>query len=161
MDKKRLEIKVGLFVFIGLALLTWYVLQPSLTQAVHLKPGWIALMFLRNMALLWLVSGSLHLVLYTLRLHGDRRKYHPQWQAVNSKKFLFGNQVFDNVLRSSLIGCPIWTAYEVLNIWGAANHWWPYLSPAQHMQGGRSPACDNPALLRRWKGWQCPRVGTA
>jgi hypothetical protein len=92
--------------FIGLALLTWYVLQPSLAQVVHLRPGWIALMFLRNMALLWLVSGSLHLVLYTLKLQGDRRKYHPQWQTVNSKKYLFANQVFDNVLRSSPSGAP-------------------------------------------------------
>ena len=118
--------------FIGLALLTWYVVQPPLAQASQLRPGWIALMLLRNMILLWIVSGSLHLVLYTLKLHGSRRKYHPQWQATNSRRFLFGNQVLDNMFRSCTSGCLVWTAYEVLYIWGAANHWWPYLSPAEH-----------------------------
>jgi sterol desaturase/sphingolipid hydroxylase (fatty acid hydroxylase superfamily) len=118
--------------FIGLACLTWFVCQPPLDAAAVLRPGWILLMLLRNMILLWLVAGSLHLTLYTLKLHGSYRKYHPQWQAVNTPKFLFKNQVFDNVFRSCVSGCLFWTAYEVLYVWGAANRWWPYLSPAQH-----------------------------
>jgi sterol desaturase/sphingolipid hydroxylase (fatty acid hydroxylase superfamily) len=118
--------------FIGLACLTWFVFQPSLGQAVVLRPGWILLMLLRNMALLWIVSGSLHLTLYTPKLHGSDRTYHPQWQAVNSPRFLFRNQVFDNVFCSCVFGCTFWTAYEVLYTWGAANAWWPYLGPARH-----------------------------
>ena len=89
-------------------------------------------MYLRNMVLLWLVAGSLHLTLYTLKLHGNVRKYHPQWQAKHAKKFLFNDQVYDNAFRSCVSGCTIWTAYEVLYVWGAANHWWPYISPSQH-----------------------------
>jgi sterol desaturase/sphingolipid hydroxylase (fatty acid hydroxylase superfamily) len=118
--------------FIGLALLTWFVFQPSLAQAVQLRFGWIALMFLRNMILLWIIAGSLHLTLYTLKLHGSYRKYHPQWQAKHAKKFLFNDQVFDNAFRSCVSGVPFWTAYEVLYVWGAANHWWPYISPSSN-----------------------------
>jgi sterol desaturase/sphingolipid hydroxylase (fatty acid hydroxylase superfamily) len=118
--------------FVGLALLTWYVLQPPLSQAVKLEFGWIALMYLRNMALMWLLFGGHHLVFYTLKLHGNRRKYHPQWLSPDNRKFLFGRQVYDNVFRSCVPGCALWTAYEVLYIWGAANGWFPYLDPARH-----------------------------
>jgi len=118
--------------FIGLGLLTWFFFQPPLSQAVHLAVGWIVLMFLRNMVLIGVVYGTIHLVLYTLKLHGNRRKYHPQWQAKKTKKFLFSDQVFDNAFRTCVSGCTIWTAYEVLYIWGAANHWWPYLNPVEH-----------------------------
>ena len=69
---------------------------------------------------------------YMLKLHGDRRKYHPQWLSPDNKKFLFGHQTYDNVFRSCLSGCTVWTAYEVLYVWGAANGWFPYLDPARH-----------------------------
>jgi sterol desaturase/sphingolipid hydroxylase (fatty acid hydroxylase superfamily) len=114
--------------FVGLALLTVYLLQPSPDQARTLQPLWIGLMLLRNLILLWIVAGSLHLVLYRLKLHGSVRKYHPQWQATDSPKFLFRNQAVDNCLRSNLVGLPVWTAYEVLYTWGAANDLWPYIS---------------------------------
>ena len=63
--------------FIGLACLTWFALQPSLGQAVVLRPGWILLMLLRNTALLRLVSVSLHLTLNTLKLHGSDARIIP------------------------------------------------------------------------------------
>lgn len=122
---------INLF-FFGLACLTWYVLQPSPAQTAQLHFGWIALMFLRNMVLLWLIAGGHHLVFYMLKLHGDRRKYHPLWLSPDNKKFLFGHQTYDNVFRSCLSGCTIWTAYEVLYVWGAANGWFPYLDPVRN-----------------------------
>jgi sterol desaturase/sphingolipid hydroxylase (fatty acid hydroxylase superfamily) len=118
-------------VFLGLACVTWFLLQPSLARTAVLRPGWILLMLGRNLALLWLVAGSLHLVLYTLKLHGTRRKYDPHWQASNNPRFLFRDQIYDNVFRS-VLAVPIWTAYEVLYVWGAANHWWPSLNPQRH-----------------------------
>ena len=51
---------------------------------------------------------------------------------MSSPTVLFRNQVFDNVFRSCVFGCTFWTACEVLDTWGAANTWWPYLSPARH-----------------------------
>jgi len=118
--------------FVLLAVITWMVLQPSPEQCRTLRPGWIGLMFLRNQVLLWLVYGGYHLVLYSLKLHGAERKYHPQWQAVANKRFLFSNQVFDNVFRSSVVGGTTWTAYEVLYMWGLGKGWFPVLDPRTH-----------------------------
>jgi sterol desaturase/sphingolipid hydroxylase (fatty acid hydroxylase superfamily) len=115
-------------IFVILALITWGVLQPDLARCTDLKAGWIGLMFLRNMGLIWLVYGGLHLSLYTLKLHGSERKYHPKWQAVDDQRYLFKNQIFDNVFRTCVVGCPIWTAYEVLYIWTLANGWIPSLN---------------------------------
>ena len=51
---------------------------------------------------------------------------------MSSPTVLFRNQVLDNVFRSCVFGCTFWTACEVLDTWGAANTWWPYLGPARH-----------------------------
>jgi sterol desaturase/sphingolipid hydroxylase (fatty acid hydroxylase superfamily) len=118
--------------FLGLAVVSWYFLQPPLSQTAQLRFGWIALMLLRNLGLMWLVAGGHHLAFYTLRLQGNQRKYHPEWLSPNSKKYLFGSQTWDNIVRSCLSGCTIWTAYEVLYFWGAANGWFPYLSLREH-----------------------------
>jgi len=122
---------ISLFFFL-LATATWFFLQPSLARAVTLKWDWICLMLLRNLLLMWIIFGGQHLVFYRLKLHGTERKYHPQWMAVNNKRFLFKNQTYDNVFRSVVFGCTIWTAYEVLYIWAAANRWIPYLRPNEH-----------------------------
>ena len=79
----------------------------------------------RNLALLWLVCGGWHLILYTLRLQGDARKYDPRPQLVGAaareKGFLFDSQVADNVFWSCASGVPIWTAFEVLYFYSLAN----------------------------------------
>lgn len=122
---------INLF-FVALAALTWHFLQPGFDRTVTLQWDWIALMFLRNMVLMWIIFGGHHLVFYTLKLHGTERKYHPQWMAVNNRRFLFNNQTFDNVFRSCVSGCTIWTAYEVLYVWAAANGWIPTFGIRQH-----------------------------
>lgn len=118
--------------FVMLALVTWWLLQPAPEDCQSLRPAWIGLMFLRNQILLWLVYGGYHLTLYTWKLHGSNRKYHPQWQAVDNRRFLFGNQVYDNMLRSCVYGGVIWTAYEVLYMWGLGNGWFPVLRAREH-----------------------------
>ena len=83
-----------------------------------------AVLLARNLALLWLISGGWHLLLYTLRLQGDERKYDkaPQLvgEAARRKGFLFGSQVYDNVFWSCCSGVPVWTAFEVLYFWALA-----------------------------------------
>ena len=54
-------------VYLLITILTWFFLQPSLSRCVELKADWIGLMYLRNLGLLWLVTGGWHLFLYTLR----------------------------------------------------------------------------------------------
>jgi hypothetical protein len=62
-------------VYLLITLVTWFFLQPSLSRCVTLKADWIGLVYLRNLGLLWLVSGGWHLLLYTLRWQGKERKY--------------------------------------------------------------------------------------
>lgn len=110
----------------------WLWLQPALERCAEFRADWIGEMFLRNLALLWLVNGGWHGVLYTLRLHGTVRKYDPHWQSTNDPRFLFKNQIYDNIFWSCVSGCTIWTAYEVLYMWAAAHQWVPYVDWKTH-----------------------------
>ncbi|NQU38844.1 MAG: sterol desaturase family protein [Lentisphaerae bacterium] len=115
-----------------LATVTWLWLQPALETCATLKPGWISLMLLRNAVLMWIIYGGHHLMLYTLKLHGTVRKYRTEWQETDNKRFMFGNQIYDNIFRSFVLGCPIWTAYEVLYMWSLANGKIPLLAATRH-----------------------------
>lgn len=117
---------------VGLGFLTYYVLQPDMSQTMTLQPGWIAQMLLRNFIYLWIVYGGLHYILYIRKLHGTERKYHPEWQSTNNKKFTFKNQVRDNIFWSNVSGLFFWTAYEVLYVWAASNGKVPLITWKQH-----------------------------
>jgi len=119
-------------VYLLITVISWLFLQPALSRCTEFKADWIGLMFLRNLALLWLVSGGWHLLLYNFKLQGSDRKYDPRWLARNDRRFLFGNQVYDNIFWSCVSGCTVWTAYEVLYVWAAANHWVPYVDWKSH-----------------------------
>jgi len=119
-------------VYLAITIATWLWLQPSLERCATLQWDWIAQMFLRNLALLWLFSGGWHLVLYTLKLQGKEKKYDPNWGATNTKVFLFKNQLADNIFWSCVSGCTVWTAYEVAYMWCAANQYVPYLDWRTH-----------------------------
>jgi hypothetical protein len=53
---------------------------------------WISTVLLRNTALIWIFAGGWHLILYQLKLQQSEKKYDPNWQAVNSKRFMFSDQ---------------------------------------------------------------------
>jgi len=111
-----------------LAFLTLQFFQPAIASCKNLQWGWIGLMFLRNLIIMLVVYGGLHLVFYTLKLHGNERKYNPSFQQEYKKQFLFGKQPLDNAFRCLVFALPIWTAYEVLYVWAAANGWVPYIT---------------------------------
>ena len=78
---------------------------------------------------LLLFSGGLHLWLYTLKGQGTAHKYHPKWFATgNQKRFLFGSQLWDNIIWSVASGCTLWTGYEVMLMWAYANGHAPYIA---------------------------------
>jgi len=118
--------------YTALAFVTWYFLQPDLSQTASLQIRWIIFMFLRNLGFIWLVFGGFHLLLYTLKLHGTEQKYNPKWQAVEAKRFLFNNQVYDNIFRTCVSGCAVWTAYEVLYILLLSRGLLPFLAFRQN-----------------------------
>ena len=122
--------------YVALAVVTWAFLQPGtgiysldgdLTALATLQPGWMLLMYARNVALLLLVAGSWHLRLYYQRAQGTRFKYTSRWPATNNRAFLFGDQVKDNMFWSIASGATAWTLYEALMLWAYANGWLPWL----------------------------------
>ncbi len=107
--------------YVGLAVFTWYVLQPGLQVTDTFQPGWMLFMLVRNIALMWIIAGGYHLFLYTFKVMGKNRKYNPNWQEKNAKRFMFNNQVADNMFWSTVSGGLIWTGYEILYMWAAGN----------------------------------------
>lgn len=108
--------------YIGLAFLSWYFLTPALASMAVFEPGWLALLWLRNAALLTLVAGGLHCWLYLRRGQQRNYKYHDKWlDTDNHKMFLWGNQVRDNMFWSLASGVTICSAYEAITFWIYAN----------------------------------------
>ena len=114
--------------FGALAIVTWLYTQPELSRMAEFHLDWIAQIYLRNLGLLVVVAGGLHLRLYTFRGQGSKYKYHPKWLGEKSPTFLWGDQLRDNVFWSIAGGCTVWTAYEVVTMWAYANGVIPYLA---------------------------------
>ena len=87
--------------FIGLAAFSWDYLTPDLSRMTTLEPGWVALIWLRNAALLVLVAGGLHRRLHMQKAQGKNYKFDDRWLARNSRRFLFHDQVKDNMFITS------------------------------------------------------------
>lgn len=104
-------------IWLAITLITWFYFQPPTDAFVNIwseaARSAALFMYARNLILLWLTAGGWHAVLYTLKLNGSHQKYYPEWQAHNNPKFMFSNQVYDNIFWSCVSGCTIWTAYEV------------------------------------------------
>jgi Delta7-sterol 5-desaturase len=118
--------------FLALAICVYNYFLPDLTEMTALSLAWIVPMFLRNVALFLLVAGGLHWYLYVLRGQGKTLKFDPREQQEKSNKFLFKDQVKDNIFWSIASGASIWTAYEVLYFWGVANQVIPVLEFSSH-----------------------------
>ena len=109
-----------------IALVTWFFLTPDLASMRSLAPGWIAFVFLRNLALTFLVYGGLHLYLHVLRCQGTEFQFDTRPFATRNPAFLFGDQVRDNMFWTLASGVTVWTAYEVVTLWAFANGLLPF-----------------------------------
>ena len=119
--------------FMALAAAIWFFATPSLETMKVLALDWIAFIWVRNMAIVLAVYGSLELWLYAKRRQGGRFKYNGLWPSDRkSKIFMFQSQNIDNFIRSFGTGIPIWTAYEVLILHAAANGWGPWTTFTAH-----------------------------
>ncbi|MEM1163235.1 MAG: sterol desaturase family protein, partial [Pseudomonadota bacterium] len=105
----------------------WLWFQPPLEEMATLAPGWIAQIWLRNLILMTIVAGGLHLYFYRLRAQEDRLKYDPRDLPLEGRSFTFNNQLWDNVIWTLGSGVTFWTAYEVLMFWAMANGYAPVL----------------------------------
>ena len=107
--------------WLGLTILTWAYLTPELPTMANLELWWVGLILARNAVLITILFGGLHLYLYVFKGQGDSERFTTQPFAKNSRRFLFKNQVYDNVARTLLSAVPIISGYEVLTYWVFAN----------------------------------------
>jgi sterol desaturase/sphingolipid hydroxylase (fatty acid hydroxylase superfamily) len=117
--------------WLAVSLVTWFFLTPSLDSMRTFEAWWIALLLARNLGLVLLLFGGLHLYFFMLKGQGDALKLFTKPLATGSKRFLFADQVHDNVARSLLAGAPVITAYEAVTYWLFANGYAGFdMSPA-------------------------------
>lgn len=115
------------FIVLAIALVCFFWFQPSLEQAQTLSLGWIAQIYFRNLVLLAIVAGGLHLYFYTFTKQGQKLKYDPRPLTKSGRQFTLGGQVRDNMFWSLSSGVFFWTLYEVILFWAMANGWTPII----------------------------------
>ena len=114
-------------IYMVIAMLTWNYLQPPLSQCVDFQASWIFAIYVRNQVMLVIIVSAWHLRLWSFKSQGFKFKYTSDWMATGKRKFLWNNQLYDNVFWSCVSGGTIWTAYEVLMLWAYANKIIPYI----------------------------------
>ena len=111
---------------LALSVVTWFYLQPDILRMSTFSLDWIAQIYFRNLVLMIVVAGGLHLWLYRYKKQGENYRFDKR-DLSKSPKFTFGNQVRDNMFWTTVSGVSIWTAIEVFTFWGYANGYVPML----------------------------------
>lgn len=114
-----------------LASLCYFLFQPSLEDTKSLAFDWILLLYGRNLVLMIVVAGGLHLWFHHFKKQGQERKYDPR-ELKGGRKFTFNSQVRDNIFWTLASGVTVWTAFEVLMFWLMGNGYIPVLSAWDH-----------------------------
>jgi lathosterol oxidase len=109
------------FLLLMLAIACWTWFTPSLERAREFHLDWMLEIGLRNLVIVLVVAGGLHLLLFTFRSQGDDTRYDARPLGRKSKQFHFGNQVWDNMLWTLVGSVPVATLWECLLLWGYAN----------------------------------------
>ncbi|MGB0810713.1 MAG: sterol desaturase family protein, partial [Candidatus Puniceispirillaceae bacterium] len=123
-------------VFFALAWASWIWLTPHLATGTGFELSWIALVWIKNICLMTVLAGGLHLYLYRWGKQGQARKFDRSMANKDAGRFTFGNQVYDNIFWSLVSGVTIWTGLETLLLWAQANGIGYWISPS-----------DNPVLF--------------
>jgi len=118
-----------------ISIATWSLLTPDLAQMQTLELWWIALLLVRNLCLTAAYFGGLHLYLYKYKRQGDKLQFSSREFAKNSPRFLFRDQVRDNMFRTLGYAVPIFTVYEVATYWLFANGWLGFLPFSDNSAG--------------------------
>ena len=108
-------------IVLSLAMISWFFFSPALVRCQVFQFDWIAEIFVRNLVLMFIVAGGLHLYFYVYRKQGEDRRYDARPFAKNNRVFTFNDQVLDNMFWSCASGVTVWTAYEALMMWSLAN----------------------------------------
>jgi ferredoxin-NADP reductase/sterol desaturase/sphingolipid hydroxylase (fatty acid hydroxylase superfamily) len=119
-------------VLLAISILSYIYTQPALELCKTFEWHWLLQIWVRNLALTWLVYGGFHFYLYTIKGEGTKGKYDARWPATDNATFLFHNQVYDNIFWTSGVAVLIWTAYEAVTLWLFANNRIPRLTWIDH-----------------------------
>jgi len=117
--------------YFAVAAAVWFAATPDVDTLRTLRPGWIAFVLVRNLAIVVAWYGLWHLRLYVRRAQSTRTKYQATFPG-DSTRFTFGNQTRDNVFWSLASGVPIVTAFEVVGLWLFASGRIPWLRWSEH-----------------------------
>ena len=119
-------------IYMAAPIIIWVYFTPELSTMQTFERGWIVYILVRNLILIMLVAGAWHLWLYVKKAQGTDWKYSNRWLARDNPIFMFHNQLYDNIFWTVVSAVPIWTAYEVVTLWGYANGYFPYVSWHDH-----------------------------
>jgi len=117
---------------LGVSFLTWLYLSPSLETTQTFAFDWVGGVYLRNLTLIILVAGGMHLYLYTFKRQGNYLRYDKRPFHKKNALFTFNSQYRDNVYWSIVSGVTVWTACEVVGLWAYANGYMPMLNFSEH-----------------------------
>ena len=107
--------------FALLGLFVWFFLTPSMTTMKTFSWDWILIIYFRNVALLSLITGTVHFWLYIKKGQGSQFQYNNKGLRKNDSRFWFNDQTKENMFFSIVSGCGIWTLYEAFTYWMFAN----------------------------------------
>lgn len=119
-------------VLLAISAVSWFWFQPDMARCARWSWDWIAELWLRNVALIWLVYGGYYFYLYVLKGEGTKGKYDVRWPSRNSRIFLFRDQIYDNIFWTCGVAGLVWTGLEAVTLWLYANHKLPHLEYERH-----------------------------
>lgn len=109
------------FFLLVMAIAVWTWFTPAIERAKEFQLDWMMEIALRNLVIVVVVAGGLHLLLYTFRAQGDEQHYDTRPLGTRSRQFHFGNQTWDNMFWTLVGSVPIGTLWECLLLWAYAN----------------------------------------
>lgn len=115
-----------------IAVISWQVFRPSQLLLRQLSWDWVLELYLRNLLLMTLVAGGLHLYFYVIKRQGQSLRFDTRPLVRGSRLFTFSKQVLDNMFWTLVSGVAVWTAFEVLMFWAMANGYAPILNWNEH-----------------------------
>lgn len=121
--------------WLGVTLLTWFFLTPSLQAMESFEFWWVGWLLVRNLAFIVLLFGGLHWYLYVFGGQGDELRFSKRGLAKNDRRFLFRSQVRDNMLYALVSAVPVITAYEAITYWAFANGYLGLLGGVMDWEG--------------------------
>ena len=115
-------------IIVGIAIATYFLLQPPLEEFRDPGLGLVAQIYGRNALIMLAVAGGLHLYFYTWTKQGRKLKYDGRPLVADGRKFTPNSQVRDNMFWTLGSGVAVWSGYETLLLWAMANGYAPMLT---------------------------------